>query len=203
MSHNRIWLGCWVVSLSLFLSQCVFLSLSPIQIRGMLKHLIDFSTPADNLLLTDLEFFGFRPVRSELMIWAHRWGKTACDSLSYRSEHNEEDTAINSATPSPNTTKKGKKKHTREGRRERREGGWEKHIINTNTPLNYFKRDFGQFVELVLRKKQKGKQICLRGGKQTSANDTICHIFWMEEYSVVCLTEAFFPCQSHNMPLLS
>lgn len=29
------------------------------------------------------------------MIWAHQWGKTACDSLSYRSEHNEEDTAIN------------------------------------------------------------------------------------------------------------
>ena len=51
-----------------FLSQCVFLSLSPIQIRGMLKHLIDFSTPAHNLLLTDLEFFGFRPVRRELMI---------------------------------------------------------------------------------------------------------------------------------------
>lgn len=53
---------CWVVAL--FLSQC----LSPIQIRGMLKHLIDFSTQAHNLLLTDLEFSGFRPVRSELMI---------------------------------------------------------------------------------------------------------------------------------------
>lgn len=190
------------LSLSLFLSQCVFLSLSPIQIRGMLKHLIDFSTPAHNLLLTDLEFFGFQPVRSELMIWAHRWGKTACDSLSYRSEHNEEDTAINPPTPPPPNTTEKKKKNTRE-ERERREGVWERHIINTNTPLNYFKRDFEQFVELVLRKKQKGKQICLRGGKQTSANDTICHIFWMEEYSVVCLTEAFFLCQSHNMPLLS
>lgn len=109
------------LSLSLFLSQCVFLSLSPIQIRGMLKHLIDFSTPAHNLLLTDLEFFGFRPVRSELMIWAHQWGKTACDSLSYRSEHNEEDTAINPlAHPLPNTTKKRKKKHTREGEKEGR-----------------------------------------------------------------------------------
>jgi hypothetical protein len=36
----------------------------PIQIPGMLKrspHLIDFSTPPHNLLLTDLELFGFRP----------------------------------------------------------------------------------------------------------------------------------------------
>lgn len=32
----------------------------------------------------------------------------------------------------------------------------------------------------IIIKKQKGKQICLRGGKQTSANDTICY---MEEYS--------------------
>lgn len=43
----------------------LFLSLSPIQIRGMLKHLIDFSTPAHNLLLTDLEFSGFRPGHSQ------------------------------------------------------------------------------------------------------------------------------------------
>ena len=42
----------------------VFPSIAPIQIRGMLKcspHLIDFSTPPHNLLLTDLEFSGLRP----------------------------------------------------------------------------------------------------------------------------------------------
>lgn len=39
----------------------------PIQMRSMLKHLIDFSTLAHNLLLTDLEFFGFWPLRSELI----------------------------------------------------------------------------------------------------------------------------------------
>lgn len=55
--------GYGVVFLSLSLSLCVFLS--PIQIRGMLKHLIDFSTPAHNLLLTDLEFAGFRPGHSQ------------------------------------------------------------------------------------------------------------------------------------------
>lgn len=166
----------------------------------MLKHLIDFSTPAHNLLLTDLEFSGFRPVRSELMIWAHQWGKTACDSLSYRSKHNEEDTAIK--PPPPNTSEE--KKNTAEKER-KREGGWERHIINTNTPLNYFKRDFSTvcWISSAL-KKQKGKQICLRGGKQTSANDTICHIFWMDEYSVgVSYKEEFLPCRSHNMPLLS
>lgn len=47
-------------------------SSGPIQIRSMLKHLIDFSTLAHNLLLTDLEFFGFWPLRSELIIWAHQ-----------------------------------------------------------------------------------------------------------------------------------
>lgn len=61
--------------------------------------------------------------------------------------------------------------------KERRGGGEEKHIINTNTPLNYFKRDFGQFVELVLRKKAEGEANMFGGGKQTSANGTICHIF--------------------------
>lgn len=151
----------------------------------MLKHLIDFSTLAHNLLLTDLEFFGFWPVRSELIIWAHQWGKTACDSLSYRSEHNEEDTAINPPThsPPPNTTKE--KKKIPENERKREGGG---HIINTNTPLNYFKRDFGQFVGLVLRgeKKHKGKQICLRGGKQTSTNDTICHMYSEWRSTVWC-----------------
>lgn len=113
------------------------------------------------------------------MIWAHQWGKTACDSLSYRSEHNEEDTAI---TP----PKKKREREKKDIPEEKRKGGEQKrHIINTNTPLNYFKRDFIQFLELVLweKNKQKGKQICLRGGKQTSANDTICHMLWTEEYS--------------------
>ena len=50
-------------------------------------------------------------------------------------------------------------------------------MINTNTPLNYFKRDFGQFVELVLQKKAEGEANMFGGGKQTSANGTICHIF--------------------------
>lgn len=49
--QNRLWCA-------------VFISIAPIQIGAMLKcstHLIDFSTPPHNLLLTDLEFFGFRP----------------------------------------------------------------------------------------------------------------------------------------------
>lgn len=90
------------------------------------------------------------------MIWAHQWGKTACDSLSYRSEHNEEDTAINPP--------KGGGKKTYQRRRGKRRG-WERHIINTNTPLNYFKRDFGQFLELVLRKKAEGEANMFEGRK--------------------------------------
>lgn len=78
------------------------------------------------------------------------------------------------------------------------------HRISMNTPLNYFKRDLRQFVELVLWEKHKGKQICLKGVKQTSTNDTICHMYsdWSGTLCAVFHTEAFFLCQSHNMPLL-
>lgn len=95
------------------------LSSPPIQIRSMLKHLIDFSTLAHNLLLTDLEPFGFWPLRSELIIWAHQWGKERL-RISYRSEHNEGDAATqtSTATPAPPT-----QHHWR--------GNYKRHVINT------------------------------------------------------------------------
>lgn len=53
-------------------------------------------------------------------------------------------------------------------------------------------------------KKQKGKQICLRGGKQTSANNTICHIFWMEEYSKASYKSLLFLLESqHTITLVT
>lgn len=103
------------------------------------------------------------------MIWAHQWGKTACDSLSYRSEHNEEDTAIN-------PPKGGGKKNIPEERGE--EGVREAHNQYKHS-IKLLQKGFWTVSRISsAEKKQKGKQICLRGGKQTSANDTICH--WTE-----------------------
>lgn len=167
----------------------------------MLKHLIDFSTLAHNLLLTDLEFFGFWPVRSELIIWAHQWGKTACDSLSYRSEHNEEDTAINPPTHSPPAQHHQREKKKYQRMREKGRGGG--HIINTNTPLNYFKRDFGQFVGLVLRGEKSIRGSKYVWGAENKQVQMIQSATCILNGGVQCGVEAFFLCQSHNMPLLS
>lgn len=63
--------------------QCISFIPAHIQIRGMLKHLIDFSSPAHNLLLTDLELSGFRPGHSQKGIndMSTSVRKTACDAV--------------------------------------------------------------------------------------------------------------------------
>lgn len=62
---------------------CISFIPGNIQIRGMLKHLIDFSSPTHNLLLTDLELSGFRPGHSQKGIndMSTSARKTACDAV--------------------------------------------------------------------------------------------------------------------------
>lgn len=98
------------------------------------------------------------------MIWAHQWGKTACDSLSYRFEHNEEDTAISTTTTPPTPP-------PIPGRKEGGGGGggvWERRLININTPIIYIKEDFGEFLRLFLQKKirRRSKYVCGAESKQ-------------------------------------
>jgi len=99
------------------------------------------------------------------MIWVHQWGKTACDSFSYRSEHNEEDTAINP----PKTG----------GKIPRKRGGVREAHNQYKHSIKWLQRGFWTVFRFSSAEKAEGETNMFEGWKAK----TICHILCMEEYS--------------------
>lgn len=122
-------------------------------------------------------------------------------SLSYRSEHNEEDTGMKPRS----TTNNQRKKHTTEGEKGGRGGG--RHIINTNTPFIYFKENFGQFVVKEKKKREKKAEVEANMCKGRKANKckryNLLHILNEHSASHKSRPSRSLPESQHTITLLT